>query len=1056
MSLLTAAAWEVNAESRIEAFESAWQRAGSANLDDYLPAPQDPLFLSILCELVRIDIEFRWSHRIPRPLEDYLHQYSSLQHDPDALQQVAFEEYRQRLHSGERVTPCEYTDRFGVDITRWPMPATNRADDESRKTCTVPNRELEQALVHEPATENEFARRTPFPKAGESFAGFRIINELGRGAFGRVYLAEQLDLAQRRVALKVSHELNGESQKLAQLQHTNIMPIYSSHKVGTLQVVCMPYYGSTTLAQIIQGLRSELGRLPKSGRIFLSTLFARSETRRSSHDSELPSDSTAHGAAAPTLHDFPAPTAATPVESVEELEKLARMSHVEAVLWITARIADGLAHAHSRQILHRDLKPANILLTDEGQPMLLDFNLATSQNVQSLARFRNGGTLPYMSPEQLIGLAGGKYRPDPRSDLFSVGIILYELLTGRHPFRVPKGKISDVAASMVQDRMSAQIDPRRFNPQVTPAVASIVKKALAPNPDQRYQSATHLLEDLERHLDCLPLKYAREASLRERVEKFRRRHPSLWTGVLVTLAASVLVILPLTLQTVKQYEIAQRRKETQRAEAVVLLGDTIKEAKAAQLDLISRTESSKVRERGMERVENLARRYGISGDDHWTNRPEVSRLSDDERNNLMTSLAQTMWVMAESCRQHAADIGDPELRDRAHHWQHLARKLFERTGRVPMALQPGGKSSVQELHADLSKLDVADLYSQACEAVNIAKYREGLRLLVELTRRDPSHLMAWYLRGMCHSALGQTVHAAEAWTVCIALQPDFAWAYHNRGIIRMQQSDYSAAHKDFASAVEIDRSFTSAAVQKGVTSLRLKQFVRAEQELTAALSHDRAPMRAYVLRALARRELGKIDLAKADEVKAMAMESTDDVDWVTRGWARMAKEPHAALADFEQALAINPRNFYALWNRVHVLYTHLSEYDKALQAAIQLLLYYPDHLGARASRGVIYARLGRVNEAKKDAQYCLSVERSAFCFYQIGSLYAQLAVHDPTAKEVSIQLLAKSLDRGLTQKEYFATDKDLDPLRNDPDFQRLARIAGDLSKRTINFGGWRP
>src|SRR4029077_10613838 len=89
------------------------------------------------------------------------------------------------------------------------------------------------------------------------------------------------------------------------------------------------------------------------------------------------------------------------------LEKLKTLSHVEAVLWMAARLADGLAHAHERGILHRDLKPANILLTDEGQPMLLDFNLSADTKTQaSAAAASMGGTLPYMSPEHLEAFQG--------------------------------------------------------------------------------------------------------------------------------------------------------------------------------------------------------------------------------------------------------------------------------------------------------------------------------------------------------------------------------------------------------------------------------------------------------------------------------------------------------------------------------------------------------------------------------------------------------------------------------------------------------------------------
>src|SRR5262249_8683608 len=121
--------------------------------------------------------------------------------------------------------------------------------------------------------------------------------------------------------------------------------------------------------------------------------------------------------------------AARPVPPDVVIRTLARYSYPEAVLWIGARLADALAHAHDRGILHRDIKPANVLLTDDGQPMLLDFNLAADA---ARAGPRVGGTPAYMAPEQLRQVCGEAAGVDARSDLFSLGVVLFEMLTGRH------------------------------------------------------------------------------------------------------------------------------------------------------------------------------------------------------------------------------------------------------------------------------------------------------------------------------------------------------------------------------------------------------------------------------------------------------------------------------------------------------------------------------------------------------------------------------------------------------------------------------------------------
>src|SRR5207244_1261487 len=134
-------------------------------------------------------------------------------------------------------------------------------------------------------------------------------------------------------------------------------------------------------------------------------------------------------------------------------------------------LADGLAHAHDRGILHRDLKPANVILTDDGRPMLVDFNLAEDTKSRGQAeRASVGGTLPYMAPEHLEAFGGGSAsRLDGRSDIFSLGVILFELLTGRHPFApYRKRKAREVVPIMIADRRKPPPRLRKLNPAISP------------------------------------------------------------------------------------------------------------------------------------------------------------------------------------------------------------------------------------------------------------------------------------------------------------------------------------------------------------------------------------------------------------------------------------------------------------------------------------------------------------------------------------------------------------------------------------------------------------
>jgi hypothetical protein len=120
---------------------------------------------------------------------------------------------------------------------------------------------------------------TALPEVGTELLGFRLLAELGHGAFGKVYLAQQGDLASRAVVLKVSPRIDDEARTLAQLQHTNIVPIYSAHRAGPLQAVCMPYFGATTLASVLRELGGRK-TLPESGKELVSTIIGRKSTVR--------------------------------------------------------------------------------------------------------------------------------------------------------------------------------------------------------------------------------------------------------------------------------------------------------------------------------------------------------------------------------------------------------------------------------------------------------------------------------------------------------------------------------------------------------------------------------------------------------------------------------------------------------------------------------------------------------------------------------------------------------------------------------------------------------
>ncbi|MBL8795083.1 MAG: serine/threonine protein kinase [Planctomycetia bacterium] len=296
---------------------------------------------------------------------------------------------------------------------------------------------------------------------------------MGSGAFAVVYLARQLSL-DRHVALKVSANRGSEARTLASLEHEHIVRVFSEEvdPAHNWRLLCMQYINGITLEQVIRCLDQ---REPAqwSGRAILEAIDA-SCTR-------------------PALFD-PA--------ALRDRDLLWNADFEEAVGWIGTRVAEALAHAHSQRVLHRDIKPANILLNRYGRPFLADFNIAFDPRpARHGARAMFGGTLGYMSPEHLDAFNPDERTlpeaVDERSDLYSLGVVFWETLTGRLPFPVVgKGSVGDSLRTLAEMRRKGPppAPPRRALPE---GMTRILRRCLHPNPTRRYASAAELARVLE-------------------------------------------------------------------------------------------------------------------------------------------------------------------------------------------------------------------------------------------------------------------------------------------------------------------------------------------------------------------------------------------------------------------------------------------------------------------------------------------------------------------------------------------------------------------------------
>jgi serine/threonine protein kinase/Flp pilus assembly protein TadD len=1018
-------------DSFIEAFEEAWQSQGPVPLEEFLPPGDHPHFLEILTELIRVDLDYGWKRGQAVSLTEYRHRFPEAFENDDSLRGIAYEEYRLRRLAGEPVSPGEYHDHFGIDTHDWELIAAAEtakpADELTISTDPDHAPFLAELRREQPEVLRQWAQAIGnMPACGTRLHGFQLVRELGKGAFGRVFLARQGDLANRLVVVKVATDLYHESQTLAQLQHGHIVPIISVHQSGSaLQAVCMPFFGTTTVGYVIQGLRHKPA-LPSTGR---------------------------------ALRDLLRPSVEQPPGQQDETgwKEIESQSYVEAVLRLARGLADGLAHAHAQGILHCDLKPENVLLANDGRAMLLDFNLARDTKLR-LHRVAAGvgGTLPYMAPEHLEALLHKSSKVDPRYDLYGLGVILFELLTGHPPFPRPTGKPSELIAQMITDRRGPLPSPRLINPAITPAVDAMVRRCLAAVPDQRYQSAAELREDLDRQLTHRPLRYAPDLSWRERLAKWSRRHPRLSSTTTVTVLASLVlmalvVALGIGRERLRGLEAQQLFQEHRRAfeDVRVRLDDRhLPPAQYAQV---------------MELCREALARYGLTlegAKPDWEQAVAVRYLPADQRDQLRDDIGELYYLLAKAGALQAEQTTDASQRatymERALSWNQLAdayggvrlpRALREQHADLLKLSQQGDAERQRRVEAERTPAASArDYYLLGHWNIKKGQYLESLPGLRAATRLTPSAFSPWFSLGNVHLELGQPELAVACFTACVSLRPDSAPAWFNRGIAYSKLRFWDLAVSDFDEALRRQPGFAEAYIQRAEIHMATDQWSDAEADLTAALECGKHPTRVYFLRSYVRGQLKNKAGADEDRTEGLKRDPNDELSWIARSEIRAETDPVAALTDVEQALKINPVSMLGLQQKAHLLDERLRRSEEALKVLDRAVELYPDHVPTRAGRGVNLARRGRRVEALRDAEEALRRDVKPPNLYQVACIYALTSRQERTDRLKSYELLWGALRAGFGL-DLIDTDSDFDPIRKEGEFVRIVDDAKKLHQR---------
>jgi len=862
---------------------------------------------------------------------------------------------------------------------------------------------------------------------GTMVSHYRIIEKIGAGGMGEVYLAEDTDL-NRKVALKFlplhlcqdadcRARFKREAHAAAQLDHPNIVAVHEVSEFQGRPFFSMQHVEGQTLKEVLSGKSLPLDR----------------------------------------------------------------------ILEISIQVCEGLQAAHERGITHRDIKPSNILIDSHGRARIVDFGLASVLGLDHLTKTGSTlGTIGYMSPEQVRG-----DKVDHRTDLFSFGVVLYEMITGHAPFK------TDSEAATLHAITDTKPEPlARFRREVPPELQTIIDKSLEKGIATRYQHADDIATDLKRL-----------SSAAKRLQAPRRR---LWNRYVVVTAAALVLIVASYWGVPKFLTKGGQKPESIRKMLAVLpfenLGApedeyfadgitdeiTAKLASIRDLGVISRSSIIQYR-KTTKSVHDIAKELGVDyileGTILWDNRrdtsrvriiPQLIRVSDDTH----------LW--AETYQRPLTDIFALQA--------DIAARIVEAMNITLLGPERAALQSIPTRNMDAYEAYLRGLsYREGPDFASRESSFLALRLFQRAVELDSTFALAYaqlaYVNaGMYHYGHDQTAdRLAKAKTAAdraISLQPNLAWGHYalayyyywghrdyeralgelaqaevglpndpeillTKAYIGRRQGTFKHAIEQMQKVFVINPRDSKLAYTIAETYTLMHEYASAEEFLDQAISLAPDKANAYLNKA------ENYCLWRADTTSARAtltLISQQDEDRTRLGWFWLylhTREYSAALDQLESMSRVpepTQFRFVAKPQLAATIYGLMHDGDRARACFDSARVILEHELDIRSddhrvhsSLGIVYAGLGRKDDALREGKRGVDlfpVSKDAF----IGpARMTDLAI---------IYLMVGEYDSALDQIEYLLSipswfsvsllrlDPRYDPLRKLPRYQKLMEKYG--------------
>ena len=827
--------------------------------------------------------------------------------------------------------------------------------------------------------DSSHAPSPPAEEPGTRIGPYKLLQQIGEGGMGIVWMAEQEQPVRRKVALKIIKpgmdsqqvvaRFEAERQALALMDHPNI-------------------------ARVLDGGATDSGRP-----FFVMEL----------------------------IHGFP-------ITKYCDDNQLTLRQRLE----LFVPICQAIQHAHQKGIIHRDVKPSNVLVTlYDGKPVskVIDFGVAKAVEQRLTERTlctQYGsiiGTFEYMSPEQAEMSALGV---DTRSDIYSLGVLLYELLTGSTPLerqRLRTASYAEIVRLIREDEpprpstrlnhsetlpsvaAARQLEPVKLTKLVRGELDWIVMKALEKDRNRRYESANGLGRDVQRYLNDEPVQ-ACPPSAGYRLRKFVRRNRG------PVLAVSLVLIFLVLLGAGSGWVV--RDQSARRADAAQQAGESLKRARV----WLSGDKLALARQ-------ELAEAKGRIGSD----RAALRELAE-EIDTLDTELDRFQHFFDLVEQAHDAEISlalEPALSAETERGTKsspaAARNIVQDPAKaVPFLLQALSCYQVLEREDWLAALEGGLVQEAPVQQVRHSLYEELLWLVDDVRSRRRDHrsdgklspaeaarqglvylhkaeqarrpTLAFYrLRALCQSALGDKEAARTDNDLARTTPPTLAVDHYLLGRAALRAEDKAEAVKHFEVALQLEPTHYWSLMDLGVSLAVLgdqsRDFEAAVMAFTGCIMRRPEHVTAWKCRGGAYGKLRQYDQALADCSKAIELKADFAEAWYNRGVVYGNLHQYdKAIANYSKTIELKPDYVNALYNRGNA-YRHLHQYDKAIADYSKAIELSPDDADAWTNRGLAYAGLRQYDKAI--AQYSKAIELNpddAKPWNNRGIVYADLRQYD--------------------------------------------------------------